>query len=731
MCEVPLIMMRPELCVNRTRLLLGLLAVPLIAAVPSGFAQTTPPTPPTGLTATPASCGQVDLNWSPAVDTSGTGLKAYTVTRNDNVNTSIGAARTTFSDTNYVKSSTTLTYSVMAVDNAGNTSAPSNSVVVTTSPCELSAGEQIIDSAYIEPFGKTMATYGTLSALIYAKQNTSLTLDTWLYLRDSSTGQTSNFLLHKPPSYHQVESDYVLTSATDLWALSYDSYRGGSLLVSHYKLNGTPASSATLVSTQPLGDNLSYGKSMILLKSGALFVAWNEEGFSYALPDGSVNNGYAYLSPSGKWSILFPTNIPNPYGGNSTLSQIVLAQHPADGSIWSFVKRDGFYNINALHFTEMQSGVQLDWINTGFITSTIDGVNGPQVELPFLTAVPDPTRNAVLLAYQTNQEQMVFVDPLLNQMNSIFLKQAYATVAQVAADGSRTFIPFPTYLERGEQFGFSVLPDGTLWLAYQPINSQALTWNEVYASEYTGNGWSTPALAGLNYTNYNVESAQRDPGLIVAIENAPAVAFMSPDQKVHTVDLSNLAPAPPDTTPPTTAITSPANGSTLSGPSTISATASDNVGITRVELWLDGVLSSTAIAAPYNFAWNTAASTNGSHTLQTKAYDAAGNVGTSSIVTVTVSNLTASSLGVSITNPKNGGTVPRGQTVSINVSITDSSSISKVQFYVDNVLLNTDTSSPYTSAWKVPNKKGTHSVKAQAYDTKGNTASQAITVTAQ
>ena len=45
-------------------------------------------------------------------------------------------------------------------------------------------------------------------------------------------------------------------------------------------------------------------------------------------------------------------------------------------------------------------------------------------------------------------------------------------------DGAKTFIPFPTYMERGIQFGFSVLSDGTLWLAYQPINHQTLTFNE-------------------------------------------------------------------------------------------------------------------------------------------------------------------------------------------------------------------------------------------------------------
>src|SRR5260370_40920258 len=157
------------------------MAVAMLLGSSAGLAQTVPPTPPTGLTAVAATCGEVDLSWTPAVDNSGTGLRAYTVTRNDNVNTSIGASRTAFSDTNYVKSSNTITYSVTALDNAGNTSPPSNSVSVTTPSCSLFAGEQIIDSAYIEPFGNHMAPYGMTGALIYAKQTASLTFDTWVY----------------------------------------------------------------------------------------------------------------------------------------------------------------------------------------------------------------------------------------------------------------------------------------------------------------------------------------------------------------------------------------------------------------------------------------------------------------------------------------------------------------------------------------------------------------------
>ncbi len=101
---------------------------------------------------------------------------------------------------------------------------------------------------------------------------------------------------------------------------------------------------------------------------------------------------------------------------------------------------------------------------------------------------------------------------------------------------------------------------------------------------------------------------------------------------------------PPDTTPPTTSITSPANNATVSGTITVTASASDNVGVVKVEFYIDSVLKSTVTTSPYNFSWNTTTVANGSHTIFSKAYDAANNVGTSATVTVTVSNSTAQQL---------------------------------------------------------------------------------------
>ena len=89
-----------------------------------------------------------------------------------------------------------------------------------------------------------------------------------------------------------------------------------------------------------------------------------------------------------------------------------------------------------------------------------------------------------------------------------------------------------------------------------------------------------------------------------------------------------------DSLAPTVAITNPVGGSTVSGTVSVSANSSDNVAVVRVELYVDGVLTASATAAPFTTKWNTRKAKAGAHALQCKAYDAAGNVGLSQVVSV-------------------------------------------------------------------------------------------------
>lgn len=94
-----------------------------------------------------------------------------------------------------------------------------------------------------------------------------------------------------------------------------------------------------------------------------------------------------------------------------------------------------------------------------------------------------------------------------------------------------------------------------------------------------------------------------------------------------------------DVTPPTVSITTPAYGSEVAGKIDISAVASDNERVSSVQFLLDGQnLGSKMTSVPYSISWDTTNVADGQHTLAALARDAAGNIGNSETVQVTVTN---------------------------------------------------------------------------------------------
>jgi len=172
-----------------------------------------------------------------------------------------------------------------------------------------------------------------------------------------------------------------------------------------------------------------------------------------------------------------------------------------------------------------------------------------------------------------------------------------------------------------------------------------------------------------------------------------------------------------DTTAPTVTITSPLAGSTLSGTATINVSATDNVGVTSVEFYINGALAGTN--ATGSFSWNTASFADGSYTLQARAYDAARNIGTSAALGVSVKNTVSdlTSPTVQITSPTPGGTV--AGLVSVNVSASDNVGVTKVEWYLDGAVAATNSSGSFSwNTTTCPN--GAHAVYARAYDAAGN-----------
>ena len=180
-----------------------------------------------------------------------------------------------------------------------------------------------------------------------------------------------------------------------------------------------------------------------------------------------------------------------------------------------------------------------------------------------------------------------------------------------------------------------------------------------------------------------------------------------------------------DSTPPSASISAPANGAAVSGVVTISATASDNVGVARVEFLIDGALVASDASSPYAHAWDSASGPNGTRTLSARAVDAAGNVGTSAPVSVTVSGGIEDTTppSVNLTFPANGATV--SGTVQLTASASDDTGVASVEFFLDGASLGVGNQSaqagPWTLDWNTTAASaGSHALSVVARDARGN-----------
>lgn len=114
------------------------------------------------------------------------------------------------------------------------------------------------------------------------------------------------------------------------------------------------------------------------------------------------------------------------------------------------------------------------------------------------------------------------------------------------------------------------------------------------------------------------------------------------DTSGNVLNLSTVVTVENDTTPPTVSIWTPTSGATVSGTIPVTAIATDDVEVDRVEFfYFDGLgFAPFGIdsAAPYTVNFNTTTVDNGELVLAVTAFDTAGNPSAAAFVTVTVEN---------------------------------------------------------------------------------------------
>lgn len=184
---------------------------------------------------------------------------------------------------------------------------------------------------------------------------------------------------------------------------------------------------------------------------------------------------------------------------------------------------------------------------------------------------------------------------------------------------------------------------------------------------------------------------------------------------------------------PVATIFSPQNNVTVSGDLLVEVNATDDTGVSGVDLYADGELVGRDINAPYQFSWDSTQIADGNVTFMAYAQDGAGNEGSSNSVSVSVDNQpdvqdnTAPT--VSIIGPADGSNVSR--TVKIGVTSNDDVAVKKLSVLIDGVQMCSITdASSLSCSWNARKASdGSHIIKAIAEDGVGNSAETFVTVT--
>jgi len=158
--------------------------------------------------------------------------------------------------------------------------------------------------------------------------------------------------------------------------------------------------------------------------------------------------------------------------------------------------------------------------------------------------------------------------------------------------------------------------DGSTCFTVGDSGIAAKTWTWVnYQNGNTGSFVSMNLSAGA----HTIKVIGREPS--VKLDRILAVS----DQNCIPTQFGDNCMATADTVKPTVAFTQPDALATLSGKTTLKATATDNVGVAKVEFYIQDALKATSTVAPYEYTWDTTAASDGVYTITSKAYDIIGN----------------------------------------------------------------------------------------------------------
>lgn len=179
-----------------------------------------------------------------------------------------------------------------------------------------------------------------------------------------------------------------------------------------------------------------------------------------------------------------------------------------------------------------------------------------------------------------------------------------------------------------------------------------------------------------------------------------------------------------DRVPPEVELVAPLDGSTLEGETTLTAIATDTLGLGPATFYVGDTVVGVVEAEPYTLTWDSENVEDGTWDLKVVVADVAGNTAEDAI-SVEIDNPAH----VLYTSPTDGATVSGTVTVAAEITGGDASSYTSMKFYLDGSRVTTDNGAPFTYSWDTCDEtRGTYELSAQSTDRTGYTATGDITV---
>ncbi|NTX34387.1 glycosyl hydrolase [Myxococcus sp. CA051A] len=179
-----------------------------------------------------------------------------------------------------------------------------------------------------------------------------------------------------------------------------------------------------------------------------------------------------------------------------------------------------------------------------------------------------------------------------------------------------------------------------------------------------------------------------------------------------------------DTTAPAVTLNASATNITAPGSLTLTATATDNVGVSRVELLENGTVVSTGNSYTRSFSGS---AQNGTYTYVFRAFDAAGNVGTQQVSVTVAITIPGDTTAPTVTLNASTTNITAPGSVTLTATATDNVGVTRVELLENGTVVSTGNS--FTRSFSSSGQNGSYNYVFRAFDAAGNVGTREVPVT--